>query len=73
MAGCWRQGNANTMLCCSNFPLDWCIRQIHLFRLHDVLEGSYCSVSWVPLDGKILELGLGACCTHCDPKFQVDA
>ncbi len=28
---------------------------MHLFWLDDVLEDSYCLVSWVALDGKILE------------------
>jgi len=27
---------------------------MHLFWLDDVLEDSYCLVSWVALDGKIL-------------------
>ena len=29
----------------SDFLLGWCIRQMHLFWLDDVLEDSYCQVS----------------------------
>ncbi len=52
MARYWRHSDPTFQTFLEIGALDTCM---HLFWLDNVLEDFYCSVSWVALDGKILE------------------